>query len=222
MENSSANMKKKEEKLKPSFSSNHAVQYLLGFITFVSLGAALFSPILAVYIVDFIPKATVATVGFATALYAVVKVLVQVPLSRWMDRNKGEMDDFFVMVAGSLLTTLYFFGFVMINTVEDFYLISMIGGVGVACVFGAYYGIFSRHVDGGSEGFEWSMFSSIGMTLPIALGGAAGGILADMYGFQVIFMIAGFLAAIASIFLVLLYPYLYRPAINPRKHPKRR
>lgn len=196
---------------------NRAIQLLLIFMFIVNLSDGLFSPILAVFIAGSIAGATLKTVGFSFGLYAIAKSILQVPLARRIDAQKGERDDFYVMVTGSLLTVLYTFGFIFIHTQLQLYILSIIGGIGAAFLMAAYYGIFARHADKGSEGFEWSLFSVGGLTISSAIGAVIGGIFADSFGFNTLFITAGILSVAATVMLLALYPYLdgFRKKVFP-------
>ena len=187
---------------------NRAVRVLLLFLFTVNVSEGLFSPLLAVFVTDFIAGATLKTVGFAIAVYAVTKSIIQVPLARRLDKQMGEKDDFYVMLTGAVVCAVYTLGFLFIKSSLHFYLLSIVGGIGAACLLAAYYGIFARHVDKGSEGFEWSLFSVGGLTLSIAIGGAIGGVFADAFGFRALFMTAGSLGILAATLLLFLYPLL--------------
>ena len=133
---------------------NRAIQILLAFLFIVNVGGGLFSPFLAVFIVGFVSGATLKTAGFAVAVYAIVKSVVQIPLARRLDKQVGEKDDFYVMIMGAVLSIFYAFGFIFIKSQWHLYLLSIIGGIAGAFLMAAYYGIFARHVDKGAEGFE--------------------------------------------------------------------
>jgi len=204
-------------KINIQLSVNRAIQILLLFLFIVNVSQGLFFPLLAVFITGSVIGATLKTVGFAAAAYAIAKSLVQIPLARIIDNQKGERDDFYVMIVGALIGIIYTFGYLFISLPWHLYLLSVIGGIGGACLMAAYYGIFARHVDKGSEGFEWSLFSVGGLTLSIALGGAAGGIFADIFGFPLLFITAGILNILATIILLFLYPHLdgFRRKVTP-------
>lgn len=190
---------------------NRVVQILLIFLFIVNVSDGLFTPLLAVFITGSIIGATLKTVGFAVALYAIVKSLIQIPLARRIDKRVGERDDFYAMMTGAVVSTAYTFGFIFISTQWHLYALSAIGGLGGAALMAAYYGIFARHVDKGSEGFEWSLFSVGGLTISLAIGGAIGGVFADAFGFRALFLTAGTLNVIATLLLLSLYPYLNKP-----------
>lgn len=189
---------------------NHSIQILLFFLFILNLSEGLFSPLLAVFITGSIVGATLKTVGFAMAFYAITKSVIQIPLARRIDRQAGEKDDFYVMMTGAIVGIIYTFGFIFIKLQWHLYLLSAIGGLGAAFLMAAYYGIFARHIDKGSEGFEWSLFSIGGITMSAAIGGAIGGIFTDTFGFTMTFVTAGILNVIAAILLLSLYPYLKR------------
>lgn len=190
------------------FSVNNAVRILLAYLFIVNASEGLFLPIIAVFITNTIAGATLATVGFSVVFYAVAKSVVQVPLASFIDKKKGEKDDFFVLFLGAIIGIFYAFGFLLIKESWHLFLLEAWGGVGAAFLMAAYYGIFARHVDKGNEGFEWSLFSVGALTVSAAFGGALGGVFADSFGFPALFVTAGISNTIATVLLLLLYPYL--------------
>jgi MFS family permease len=195
-------------RIKINISVNRAIQLLLLYLFFAVTASSLFAPILSVFITKSIVGGSLRMVGFALALYAVTKSVIQVPLAKFLDRTKGELDDFYILIAGGLCATIYPLLLLSITRVEHLYAAEIFSGFGDACLMAAYYSLFSRHIDHGSEGFEWSLFSVGGMTLSSALGIAFGGVIAELYGFQTLFLLAAFINALAFFALVALYPFL--------------
>ena len=187
---------------------NKVIRFLLIFLFVVNMSEGLFGPLLAVFITENIVGASLTTVGFAIAIYSIVKSIIQLPLAKRIDSKIGEKDDFHIMLIGAIIGIIYTFGYLFIKTPLHFYILAAFGGVGGACLMAAYYGIFSHHVDKKSQGFEWSLFSVGGLTISTALGAAIGGVYTDMFGFNTTFITAGILNVIATIILLSLYPYL--------------
>ena len=94
-------------KIRINITVNRAIQILLVYLFFVVTAESLFAPLLAVFITERIAGATLRTVGFALALYAIAKSAVQVPLARALDNKKGERDDYYTLLAGAGLSVLY-------------------------------------------------------------------------------------------------------------------
>jgi len=195
-------------KIKINLTVNRAVQTLLGYLFLVVMSTGFFLPIFAVFITDFVHGATLSTVGFALALYAIAKSCVQIPLARYLDSHKGERDDFYTLIVGAAIAVLYPFGLLAVSEIWHLYLIESLIGFGDAALMSAYYSLFARHVDKGSEGFEWSLFSVGTQTLSLAIGGAIGGVLGDVYGFKILFLLSGIVNLMAVFTLFFLYPFI--------------
>ncbi len=171
-------------------------------------------PIFAVFITQQIPGATVATVGFALTVYWMTKSILQLFVARFIDRMRGEIDDFYFMIVGgflsSLVITLYYFA----SATWHIYLFGFLLGLGDAMLVPPFYAIFTRHIDKGKEGFEWALYSSFSLGAGSALGGALGGIFATVVGFRAMFPMIGMLSFLATVMMLFLKPY-----IAPRAFP---
>ncbi|MEK9175304.1 MAG: MFS transporter [Patescibacteria group bacterium] len=200
---------------------NRAVQILLLYLFFTVMAESLFAPILAVFITESINGATLKTVGFALALYAIAKSIVQVPLARYLDTHDGEKDDFYVLIVGAVFSALYPFAFLFVYEKWHLYLLEIFAGVSAAFLMAAYYSLFARHVDKKSEGLEWSLFSVWGLTVSSAVGAALGGWFVDLYGFAKLFLISGAINLVIIFILPMLYPLLggQRPKALPPFEP---
>ena len=187
---------------------NRAVQILLLYLFAINVAGSLFGPLYAVFINNSIIGATLKTVGFAVAIGAVSKSILQVPLARFLDSNRGERDDFYALLAGAAITAIYPFLLLTVSRVWHIYLLEILSGIGSAFLMAAYYSLFARHVDKGVEGFEWSLFSVVGLTISGAIGAAIGGILADSFGFNFLFITSGIINFFILFVLFGLYPLL--------------
>lgn len=198
----------RSKKIKLRITVNQAIRLLIAFLFIINMSEGLFAPVFAVYVTNSLAGATLKTVGFAVAVFALMKSLVQVPLARWLDRRAGEDDDFYAILLGSFIGIIHSLGLIFITQHWHLYVIAAINGIGSACLMAAYYAVFSHHIDKNSEGFEWSLMSVWGLTLSTALGGAAGGVLADTFGFRITFFLAALFYLAAIGLLIMLYPQL--------------
>ncbi|HOV88582.1 MAG TPA: MFS transporter, partial [Candidatus Paceibacterota bacterium] len=165
------------------------------------------SPIFALFITDKIAGGTIETVGYAAAFYWLAAIVVRLPLAHRIDRTKSEKDDFYFMILGSILIATVPFLYIFSSKIWHIYLIQVLYGLGYSLRVPGWFGMFSRHIRKGKEGYEWSVNSMVA-GLGSAITAALGGLLAERLGFETLFLIIGFLSIFGSIVLVFLYSIL--------------
>lgn len=170
------------------------------------------APITAVFITQQIVGGSVAVVGFALTIYWITKSILQLFVAKYIDKNHGEIDDFYFFLAGGLLNAAFVALYYFAVDAWHIYGLHFLIAIADAMLVPPFYAIFSRHVDKGREGFEWSLYSSFSLGAGTALGGAVGGILATIAGFRVVFLLTSFLTFIFVIILFFLKPYV-RPKV---------
>ena len=98
-----------------------SVNPVIRFLTYADIlmlsGWGLVTPILAIFISDHIPGGNVAVVGLASTLYFLVKSFLQIPIARFIDKHRGEFDDFWVMILGFSFITFCAFLYLFINNI---------------------------------------------------------------------------------------------------------
>lgn len=176
---------------------------VLGDVMFFS-AFGLIGPIFAVFITNQIAGATVATAGFAATINLLVRALLQMPIARYIDRHKGEKDDFIFMVAGSALISIVPFAYFFATTPLHLYLAQVVLGIGGALANPGWYAIFTRHIDKNKEGTEWTL-ENVGVGLAAAGTATIGGLLAQNFGFHNLFLIVGILSLLGLIIQISLY-----------------
>ncbi len=174
----------------------------------LTAAAGFLPPLYAVFITTQIAGASVASVGLAITIYWITKSVLQLFVARFIDRNRGEIDDFYFMIAGGMLNALFVSLYYFATTITHVYLLQMLIGVADAMVIPPFYAIFTRHIDKGREGFEWSLFSSFSIGAGSAFGAIVGGVLGTAIGFRAVFPMVGILTFIATIMLIFLKPYI--------------
>ena len=183
---------------------NKVVRVLvLGDIMFFS-AFGLIGPIFAIFVTQQIAGATIATAGFAATINLLTRALLQMPVARYIDRHKGEKDDFKFMVAGSTLISVVPFAYLFVVVPWHLYLAQIIFGIGGALANPGWYAIFTRHIDKGREGTEWTL-ENVGVGLAAAGTAAIGGVLAQYFGFHNLFLIVGILSLVGLIIQMSLY-----------------
>lgn len=176
---------------------------ILGDIMFFS-AFGLISPIFAIFITGQVKGATIATAGFAVTINLLVRAALQMPVARYIDKHKGEKDDFLFMVAGYTLVSIVPFAYIFVDHIWQLYLAQAIYGLGGALANPGWYAIFTRHIDKEKESTEWT-FENISVALAAAGAAAAGGVLAERLGFNNLFLIVGVLSFIGLVIQISLY-----------------
>lgn len=191
-------------------SINKVVRYLIASDLALSAGWGFIAPIFAIFIVDKIEGGDASVAGFAIGLYWITKSLVQPFLARYLDRNHGEIDDFYFLAGGLFVAGLVPLGYLFISMPWQLYAVEFIHALAMACVIPTWAGIFTRHIDKGQEAFEWSI-ESTALGLGAGIAGITGGVLVEKFGFQSVFILV---SAFTMLAVMVLFPV--RPLIIPK------
>lgn len=190
-------------------SVNKIVRYFIISDLILWSGWGLIEPLFAVFVIKNIEGATLVSIGFLATIYWVVKGVIQIPVSLFLDKTGGEKDDFYALIFGLMITGIGAFSLILASTMEHIYLIQLIKAIGFALYIPAWSAIFSRHLDKAHTAFDWA-FSSSSVSLGIGLAGLIGGSIASVFGFDILFLIVG-LMALASAGLLLFVPEFILP-----------
>lgn len=186
------------------FAGEVSVNRVVQFLTYSDIlrfsGWGLIAPILAVFVTDQVVGGDVQLAGLTAAAFYVVKSIIQVPVARWIDSRKGEWDDFWVMIVGSLLITLSAFMFIWIRYPWEVYVAQIINGFGSALSYPPWAAIFTRHIDRDQEGLEWSLYYTA-VDLGTALTAGLGGFMAGAFGYKSVFVLVGITSLASTLFL---------------------
>ena len=172
---------------------NHVIRTLILSDFYFNMGLGLFGPIFAIFVTNQIAGGSIEVVGFAAGITQLFKVILQIPIAKYLDKNHGEYDDFYSMILGGALISLAPFLYLVADKVYHLYFIQALYGVGLAFLVPPWYAIFSRHLDKLHENIEWS-FESVSIGIATAASAAIGGIVANRFGFQTVFIVAGVLS----------------------------
>ena len=177
---------------------NHTIRTLVISDFFINSGFSMFGPVFAIFVTRQIGGGSLEVIGFATAIFQIFKSGLQIPIAKYLDKNHGEYDDFYSMILGTSLIVLVPFAYLFATTANHIYIIQAVYGIGAAFTIPPWYAIFSRHLDKMRENVEWSM-DSIAIGIGAAGSAAIGGILAQKFGFQLVFVIGGILAIFGGV-----------------------
>src|SRR5690348_10310239 len=109
---------------------NQIIRTLVLSDFFVNAGFSVFAPVLAIFVTKQINGGTLQVVGFGAAIVQVFKIAIELPVSRLLDKNHGEFDDFWSLIFGSTLIALVPFLYLFATQVIHVYIIEAIYGMG--------------------------------------------------------------------------------------------
>lgn len=191
------------------FNNNKVIQILIYSDILIVSAFTIFSPVFAIFVNNQIIGASVRTVGFAIAIYWIIRTVVQLPIARFLDKYDGERDEFLALLFGSFLFSAIPFLYIFVRYPWQIYVLHGIFGLADSLAASSYLSVFSRHLTLERMSFEWSL-RSVFVGVGSAIAGAFGGTLADFWGFKSVFILIGILSFIGSIILIFLNPYLYK------------
>ena len=201
---------------------NNAIRVLVTVDFFYNSALASFAPVFAIFITRNIMGGSATVAGLATAAYWITKSVFQLPIARFLDKTDGERDDFWAMFWGYFVSGFIPLAYIFASVPWHLYLIQALYGFVMAWAVPAWYAIFTRHVDRWRISFEWSLESVFSVGLATAGAAALGGLVADRFGFDVLYLCASALAVSASFFLLRLRKYLLPKNNLERVTPERR
>ncbi len=173
-------------------------------------GIGLFGPIFAILIANKInTNNPLEVISIGTSIYLFTQSVGLMPLGILIDKIKGEHDDFWILFAGSLVYVLVPLLYLLITEPWHLFVIQFIYGVGTAMTLPTWTAIFSRHIDTGKEGIEWSLWQS-STNLSCAIAAPVGGFIASYYGFNAIMYLASAMASLSCLYIFLIRKSLYK------------
>ncbi len=186
---------------------NPVVRLLIISDTVLTGAAGLLGPIFALFIEDFIQGGNEAVAGLAAGIYLFTKSVFQIPIAHFIDRVRGEKDDFWLMFICTILIALIPLLYLIIHTPLQLYLVQFVLGLFAAFTFPTYMAMFTRHIDKEKEGTEWGVYFTLTDLTSAALA-AVGGYLAAAQGFPTLIVAVVVLSLIGSLVLWPIKPYI--------------
>ena len=172
-------------------------------------GWGLVQPIFAIYLIEKVEGATLVTVGIASSIYWLLKSVLQLPVAKYLDKHKGESDDFLALIIGLFIVAFSAVALIFIQKPWHLYLVQVIYAMGFSLYVPSWSGIFSRHLDKDKVSFDWSL-DSTAVGLAAGVSGFLGGVIAEVSGFSIIFVLAAIFSVVSAL-VVMAIPDLVFP-----------
>lgn len=191
---------------------NPFVRVLIVADTIINSAAGLLGPIFALFIADFITGGNEMVAGISAGVYLLTKSFVQIPVANFIDRIKGERDDFFVLFIFNLISGLIPLSYLFINTELQLYFVQFCLGISTAFTFPTFVAMFTRHVDKNKEGTEWAIYYTFN-DIAIAALSILGGYIASRFGFHTLIIIASCVSVTGSLMFWPIHNYVKRRTV---------
>jgi MFS family permease len=180
---------------------NKIIKYLIFGDLVFEASWGLISPVFAIFVVEKIVGGNAAVVGLASAIYLVLFAFFRIPFSIYLDKTKGESDDFWSMFFGFFISSLLPFFYIFSKFPWQIYFLQAIYGISSSVAFAGYMSIFTKKIDKGKEATEWGIRASL-ISLAMGITAALGGFLVTKFGFNFVFILVGIFSLLSS-FLIL-------------------
>ncbi|MFH1462693.1 MAG: MFS transporter [bacterium] len=182
---------------------NKVIKILVFSDLLLLFGWGLIAPILAIFVVQNIQGGDAGVAGIAIGIYWLVKSIIQVFIANFLDKHKGEKDDLYSLIFGTILASLVPIGFIFAHFPWQIYLLQGIHALGMAFAVPSWSGIFTRHIEKGREAFCWSLDSSA-LGIGAGIAGIIGGTIAKTFGFVPLFVGVSVFGIISSLIIFLI------------------
>ncbi|MCG2694786.1 MFS transporter [Candidatus Parcubacteria bacterium] len=171
---------------------NSTIKLLILSDIFVASGFGLINPILAVFIKDNLIGGTLFTAGIASSLFLITKSIVQLFFSKHVDENNDE-NDVKWLVVGTIIIASVPFIYIFSHHIYYIFLAQILYGIGSGIEYSTWIGLWSTHLDKNRESFEWSLYSTL-TGLGMAISSTLGAGIAQVFGFNITFIITGIMS----------------------------
>ncbi len=186
---------------------NPVIRFLIISDTVFMSAAGLLGPIFALFIEGFIRGGNASVAGIAAGIYLFTKSVFQIPIANFIDKVRGEKDDFWLMFCFTILIALTPLLYLIINLPIQLYIVQFFLGLFTAFTFPTYMAIFTRHVDKNKEGTEWGVYFTL-VDLISAMFAVIGGYVATAQGFPILIIAVVAISLLGAMLLFPIRPYI--------------
>jgi len=176
------------------------ILFLIISDVFLLTGFGLMQPILSIFIKDNLVDGTVFAAGIAVMLFMLTKSLVQLPLSKIVDKRKRNFRIKLVIV-GTFVVALVPFLYIFSTQVVYIYMAQIIYGLGSGLAFPSWMALWSINSAISRKSYDWSIYSTV-TGVGTAIAAVIGATIAELLGFVYTFILVGVLALFGCLSLL--------------------
>lgn len=177
---------------------NRPLKILLVADSLILLASAMLGPIYAIFVGEI--GGDLLDAGYAFAVFSIAAGMTAYASGKYSDKTGSEE---LVVLVGYVILGISFFAYTLVNSVSTLLIVQVIGGLGTAIYSPSFSSLYSKHLDLHKEASEWGAWE-VTYYFSTALGALAGGKIVTLFGFDVLFVIMGFLCFVSAIYIYLL------------------
>lgn len=194
---------------------NKIIKYLTISDLALLSGFSFISPIFPLFIVDKIQGGNMEVVGFAIGINVLVRAILQLPIARYLDKKRGDLDEYYFTIISTVMLGVTPLLYLVISTPAELYVVQIIYAVGFAMNYPAWMSLFTRHAEREREGSQWAVWSAV-TGIGAAVAAAVGGVIGERYGFSTVLWLVFIVTILGAISLF----KIYKPLKAPHEHHK--
>lgn len=160
------------------------------------------TPIFAIFVINNINGGDIESASFGFSLYLIARVIFELIGGKLLLNTSGDKRKMRMAITGMLCLSIAYLGFAFTKELLHMYIFYIVAGMGLGIASPAKNALFSIHLDKSKEAAEWGVSDAVTFA-GMALASTVGGIIAKMFGFQTLFLLAFFINLLATL------PYLF-------------
>ena len=176
---------------------NKVMKLLMLSDIFIVTGSGLIEPILALFINGNITGATVFGIGLASTIFLIVRSMVSLPFSKYVDKHDGKIK---WLLIGTFLSVLVPIIYLMAKDMWAIYFAQVVQGIGSGLAYPCWLGLWSANINKKKRSFEWSLYTTL-TGVGTAISAAVGSAIANYLGFYYTFILMGIMSLAGGITL---------------------
>lgn len=157
--------------------------------------------IFALYIIQNIEGGSAIHVGLIFGLYRAVRALASIPIGRYLDENKGHIDEYYSLLSAGLLVGLTYMALFFSTDLWHIYIGIILIALGHALDINAWRILFYGNIPENSEGQVIGVYETV-IQIIYGLAIIVAGFVGEIFGFEWTLFFAGVFTIFSSIILL--------------------
>lgn len=155
----------------------------LAMFSFFVLSGAMLGPIYAIFVKEL--GGDILAAGSAWAIFMIVSGVGIFFMGRLQDKFKSNKN---FIILGYLFTSLAYLGYFFISNIIQLFLVQVLLGIGEMIVVPARDSFYTKYLDKKKMASQWAAWESLWFIIA-GIAALVGALIADRFGFKVLFMV---------------------------------